>query len=55
MIRKGTEVRLKGKKQRAKILVVLKDIKGGVRLDRKLGGFEFWNKKDLERAYLTFT
>jgi hypothetical protein len=43
----GRTVRLKGKKRTAKIELKL-DNPGGVRLDRRLGGFCCWNMKDLE-------
>ena len=50
MIRVGTKVRLKGQKEVAKVEVLLPDIKGGVRLDRRLWGFRYLNIEDLERA-----
>lgn len=32
----------------AKIIDLLSDIKGGVKLDRDLNGMRYWNEKDLE-------
>lgn len=56
MIRKGSIVRLRvgtkgvGRGRRGKAVVVarLSDIKGGVFLDRHLGGYRYWNIADLE-------
>jgi hypothetical protein len=59
MIRIGTTVRLKPrlrkrllakKSETAKVKARLDDIEGGLRLDRPLDGFTFWNVKDLERV-----
>lgn len=50
MIRRGSVVRLKGRKKTAKVVELLADVKGGVVLDRPLGGFRCWNKLDLERG-----
>jgi hypothetical protein len=50
MIRVGTVVRLKGQTKTAKVIQMLDDIEGGVRLDDYLEGFRFWNVADLERA-----
>jgi hypothetical protein len=50
MIRVGTVVRLKGQKKTAKVVQMLDDIEGGVRLDGYLEGFRFWNVADLERV-----
>lgn len=47
MIRRGSVVRLKGRKKTAKVVELLADVKGGVVLDRPLGGFRCWNKNDL--------
>ena len=41
-------VRLKGKKRTAKITILLQDIEGGVKLDKRLGGYGYWNIVDLE-------
>lgn len=43
----GDTVRLRNRKRRAQIVEVLPDIKGGVKLDRPLDGFRYWNKNDL--------
>jgi hypothetical protein len=43
----GDTVRLIGKKKHAKIIALVKDIKGGVYLDRELENFRNWNVKDL--------
>lgn len=50
VIRRGSVVRLKGRKKTAKVVELLADVKGGVVLDRSLAGFRCWNKRDLERA-----
>lgn len=50
VIRRGSVVRLKGRKKTAKVVELLADVKGGVVLDRPLGGFRCWNKLDLVRA-----
>lgn len=50
VIRRGSVVRLKGRKKTAKVVELLADVKGGVVLDRPLGGFRCWNKLDLARA-----
>lgn len=34
----------------AQVTQHLADVDGGVRLDRRLEGFQFWNKEDLEPA-----
>lgn len=47
-IREGSLVRLKGRKMRARVWYLLSGIPGGVRLDRPLGGFRYWNVQDLE-------
>jgi hypothetical protein len=43
----GDVVRLKGFKRRAVIEIMLSDIEGGVKLDRPLNGFRYWNVLDL--------
>jgi hypothetical protein len=50
MIRKGTIVRLKGKKKTARVVSVHFKIKGGVFLDTLLDGFRYWHVKELERV-----
>lgn len=59
MIRIGTTVRLKrkfrsrqltGDNKTAKVKSYIRDIVGGLRLDRTLDGFTHWNIKDVERA-----
>ena len=50
VIRKGTPVRLRGKTTTAKVVRRMRDIKGGVVLDRELSGFRCWNVLDLEKA-----
>jgi hypothetical protein len=50
MIKRGTVVRLRGCKSQAIVIARLKDIKGGVFLDRMLRGFRYWNIEDLERV-----
>jgi hypothetical protein len=59
MIRIGTIVRLRRTRRgrmlitgnkTAKIKAWISDIPGGVRLDRPLNGFTYWNRADLERA-----
>ena len=44
----GRTVRLKGKKETAKIERMYSDIEGGVRLDKQIDGFWSWNIADLE-------
>jgi hypothetical protein len=46
----GDRVKLKGKKRIAIIEVELDrdGIAGGVRLNKKLSGYRYWNKDDLE-------
>jgi hypothetical protein len=34
----------------AEIVCFLSDVEGGVRLDRHMGGFRYWNVLDLEAA-----
>ena len=41
--RVGSTVRLRGYKRRAKLERFIRDIPGGVVLDKALGGFHFWN------------
>ena len=61
MIRKGSTVRLKigtpgvgrGRRGKAKVRARLNDIRGGVLLESPLGGFRYWNVKDLEQAERT--
>lgn len=36
----------------ARVENLLDDIKGGLRLDRPVGGIKYWNENDLERAEL---
>jgi hypothetical protein len=61
MIRKGTIVRLKAGteavdrkiprlKDTARVVTIDKVRKGGVFLDKCIGGFRWWNVTDLERA-----
>lgn len=50
VIRRGSVVRLKGRKKTAKVVELLADVKGGVVLDRPLGGFRCWNKNDLVKV-----
>lgn len=51
MIRVGTIVQLRKSistdRRHANVDVVMTDIEGGVKLDKKLGGFLYWNKLDL--------
>jgi len=47
----GAIVRLKGKKRSARVVALLRDIPGGVQLDRPLDGFRYWNLDDLARGY----
>lgn len=49
-MRRGTVVRLRGKKRTAKIVGFIKGIKDGVVLDRYLQGFRCWNVAHLERV-----
>lgn len=44
----GDLVRLQGRKRRARIVALITEVKGGVVLDRALGGFRCWNVLDLE-------
>lgn len=46
----GDKVRLKNKKKVARIKLLLADIHGGVILNKPLGKFTYWNKKDLEKV-----
>lgn len=46
----GVSVRLKGKKRRAHITHVMRDIDGGVVLHKELDGCHCWHVYDLERA-----
>jgi hypothetical protein len=50
VIKVGTVVRLKKRKRTARVVAMLRDVKGGVLLSKTLGGFNYWNVKDLERA-----
>lgn len=57
-LRIGHKVRVKlgrshvrGRRGTARIEQLLSDIDGGVRLDRMLAGFHYWNVEDLERAH----
>ena len=43
----GTRVRVRGYRQHATVEHLYTDIKGGVRLDREIGGFMSWNVADL--------
>jgi len=49
-MKKGDIVRLKGKCRTAEIVALLDadGIEGGVKLDKRLGGYSYWNKEDLE-------
>lgn len=49
-MKEGDKVRLKGRKRTATIIAMLDDIKGGVRLNKRLGGYQYWNIADLERV-----
>ena len=50
-MRIGDTVRLKGKKRMAKIVALLSpEIKGGIRLDKPLGGYHYWNVLDIEKV-----
>lgn len=48
----GSWVRLrKGRSiQSAKVITHMKDVEGGLQLDRRLDGFAFWNKLDVRPA-----
>lgn len=46
----GDQVRVRGFKQCAVIESLYPDIRGGVRLDRMVGGYYSWNVKDLVRC-----
>ena len=43
----GDRVRVKSHRQHAIVAQLYTDIKGGVKLDRMIGGFYSWNVKDL--------
>ena len=46
----GDKVRVKGFRHHAVVARLYADIKGGVKLDRLVGGFYSWNVKDLVRC-----
>lgn len=47
--RVGEWVRVAGSRRRARIERFYADIRGGVRLDREIGGFKSWNVEDLRK------
>lgn len=46
----GNKVRVKGERGTAEIVLFLSDVKGGVILDRHIGGFRCWNVLDLRHV-----
>ena len=50
MIQVGDIVRLKGYKRTATVAATLSGIRGGLKLDKPLRGFRYWNVKDLEKV-----
>ena len=45
----GDLVRLKGYRRKATVIATLSGIRGGVKLDKPLRGFQYWNVNDLEK------
>jgi hypothetical protein len=48
--RVGDRVRVKGYREHAIVESLYSDIKGGLRLDRRIGGFWSWNVADLMKV-----
>lgn len=47
IFKKGDTVYVKGNDEAARITDILEGIEGGVRLDRPLEGFRYWNMAEL--------
>ena len=50
IFKQGDTVYVKGHDESARITDILEGIEGGVRLDRPLEGFRYWNVAELMRA-----